>query len=570
MKYDIDELKNVIDELGIFTPARIIQKEEYLKGWAIASGITGEIQIEDKKVRLVIGFPKHFPYQKPLFFIQPFDKLGFIPHISEDGTVCYTQNDNLVINYNDIKGIISDAFFMVKKTLEDGYLGTNHSDFLHEFEDYWKENYLIKKRIIADITLSDKVCKFPMLSNHNHYIVADNNIKLNKTAQRFYKVAKGSNREVLYIPLEYNNNIRPPKFNTFWSLSKIRDLVFGNLSDSNKATLNEFLKNKPRKDSHIILRLTKPDGTHALVGIRYRNIKELTHPLNFDNPDCRVLPLAVKRVDKELIIPRGGGNEVLAEKNILVVGCGSLGSEIICQLVKAGCCNFTIIDADRLYLENIYRHNLGQEYLDKFKVEALKKYYEKNYPYTVFETHNVYLEDFLAKNKPKLAQHDLAVVATGSPTVNMMFNEIVYKEFPKLPVIYTWLEPYGIGGHSLLVKSDNRGCYKCLYPELYNRASFAAQEQSKAFTKTISGCTGLYTPFDSVDIMRTCMLVVKQGINILLGDDIQGNPIASWKGASEKFETEGFKLSSRFNQSEKQLINNQFKYVNENCEICHV
>ena len=50
------------------------------------------------------------------------------------------------------------------------------------------------------------------------------------------------------------------------------------------------------------------------------------------------------------------------KKRILIIGCGSIGGHVICELAKAGYEDLTIVDYEKLTEENIFRHVLGMEY----------------------------------------------------------------------------------------------------------------------------------------------------------------------------------------------------------------
>ena len=59
------------------------------------------------------------------------------------------------------------------------------------------------------------------------------------------------------------------------------------------------------------------------------------------------------------LIPRGGGSMDLTDKSVLLVGCGSVGSEVALRLTSAGVGRLTVSDPDRLSEENLYRHTLS-------------------------------------------------------------------------------------------------------------------------------------------------------------------------------------------------------------------
>src|SRR5699024_7868808 len=93
----------------------------------------------------------------------------------------------------------------------------------------------------------------------------------------------------------------------------------------------------------------------------------------------KVLPVYAVREDKAFIIKRTDENRY-NNKKILLIGCGSIGSYMCNELVKAGIENIIVVDIDLLKAENIYRHFLGMEYVGQYKADALCRYFSKNIP----------------------------------------------------------------------------------------------------------------------------------------------------------------------------------------------
>ena len=65
--------------------------------------------------------------------------------------------------------------------------------------------------------------------------------------------------------------------------------------------------------------------------------------------------------------------EVLSEKSVAVIGCGSVGSAIAEMLVRAGLGKIELIDPDTLSEENLARHLLTRKDLGHSKVEAMRE-----------------------------------------------------------------------------------------------------------------------------------------------------------------------------------------------------
>ena len=142
------------------------------------------------------------------------------------------------------------------------------------------------------------------------------------------------------------------------------------------------------------------------------------------------------------------------------------------------------------------------------------------------------------------------------------------------PLLFTWLEPYGIGGHALLTHNGSRtGCLECLYtlmpgddvPEIYDRSAFAAGGQH--FARNISGCAAVFIPFGAVHATRTASLAVELTLAALIGR-VRGNQLVSWKGDATAFLEAGYQLSQRYNVSTEGLDQQRDRFYNPVCPVC--
>jgi tRNA A37 threonylcarbamoyladenosine dehydratase len=65
-------------------------------------------------------------------------------------------------------------------------------------------------------------------------------------------------------------------------------------------------------------------------------------------------------------------------KNIVIIGCGSVGGTIASQLVRAGVINITLIDHKTIDRSSLVRHVYANEYnIGSDKVVALSEHLKK-------------------------------------------------------------------------------------------------------------------------------------------------------------------------------------------------
>lgn len=299
-------------------------------------------------------------------------------------------------------------------------------------------------------------------------------------------------------------------------------------------------------------------------------------------------PISIQRFDKGYILPRAGSNSTLSDKKVLLIGCGSVGSHIALELVRAGVMNLTLVDKDLFHIENVYRHALGvsslyeavknkenEEYYSLPKVIGLKREIESKFPYVIVKCHQDSIEELIVGKMIEPTEYDLIVIALGNPTIELYLNDYFHNLSNCPPVIFTWLEALGIGGHAILTKNNNKaGCLNCLYldtsglkTDLFNRASFAAARQF--FGKIIAGCGSVFTPYGSMDAISTAILATRLATDTLLGREVDC-PLLSWKGESRVFLEHGYILSDRYKLNNETLYSLRYSYKKDQCEVCGI
>ena len=90
-------------------------------------------------------------------------------------------------------------------------------------------------------------------------------------------------------------------------------------------------------------------------------------------------PTIVDRVDAMWVHGRGhdARQKILAEKHVVIAGCGSVGGPIAQQLAMAGVGRLTLVDPELLSWSNIGRHPLGSKFVGLPKSTALSGCYRK-------------------------------------------------------------------------------------------------------------------------------------------------------------------------------------------------
>ena len=114
-----------------------------------------------------------------------------------------------------------------------------------------------------------------------------------------------------------------------------------------------------------------PEG-ESMFAIRWHRSERGRLPISeAETGRWSVTPYRVRSLARRSLVPRGGGSLDLAKKAVLLVGCGSVGSELALRLTSAGVGSLTLSDPDTLSEKNLYRHTLSAKDIGRLKTEAL-------------------------------------------------------------------------------------------------------------------------------------------------------------------------------------------------------
>lgn len=450
---------------------------------------------------------------------------------------------------------------------------------LIELDDVVKEVQLVVKQDVITLE-SSSTRKLRQAQDNGHLqalIVSDNLQTLTAYKRNFEKEFKTPTRSALYLPL-VNNNIVLPHPDKPWDAEAFKSMVRENLSEENLHRLNRMLQSRKTRRDFLILGVPRPnytgDGRYGPVGVAImRSKKALDSSHLLSESSCgssyQISMRDVLRQDWQFIMRRGGSDTSLADKRVLLLGVGSLGGHLAQMLAAAGVGNLTLVDNDTLSIGNIFRHILGRGYVGSLKVEGLRFWLEDHYPYLKVIPEKIRATSLFQRYGFDITSYDLIVDATANSTNHLTLAQYLKNYADRPPLIATWLDPLGIGGHVIVNFGGNSGCLRCLYSDLthslHNLASFAAPDQD--FGADAIGCGSYFTAFSDLDAVRTSELATRKAVDILHEKSSQ-NFAYSWKGNSDAFLAAGFQLAPRFGNSVDKSFSIGVTYAHADCDNC--
>lgn len=533
--------------------------------------LSGFTSLSEQQIKLKVLLSIDFPRSLPLIFLEESSEFEGLPHVLPRNLICYQATEGIVMDENQPAEIIRWAIEKAVSVLADGKSGANWGDYADEFEVYWSyisDNSIIN--LVNSTTTSQEVKLFK--NNQISYLATSAldiarylHLDTEKVNEKFPTVDRAT-----FLVLPVGTVVVPPRADTsFWSTDELKPIVQPALDALSVKQRRQYIRMNTMASGTMVFALPRPSGGVSLFGVSYTR-SDGYHPLSERGNQAVLVPVNVLRQEASYILPRGGSKIALSTKRVLLLGCGAVGGHVAHELIRAGIMNLTIVDSDKMSLENTFRHVLGNAYRGHPKASALREELNRKFPYANIVAIDESVEASLKTGTIQLTAFDLIISALGSPTLEIWLNEQLMR-IGKTPILFGWVEPLGIGGHALLALPGAPGCFKCLYSSLdpedrmTNRAAFAGKNQW--FGKSLSGCGNLHTPYGSLDASRTANLMVEMAINSLTKKECQST-LRSWKGDATEFQNQGYVLSERFGVSEERLTHNRHSFAASICSIC--
>ena len=526
-----------------------------------------------KTFTLILAFQKSFPDASPKTFlsVKDFEEIYPIPHLDNSRVICTRDSEVIVLNDNKPGEAVEELIEIAREVLEKGLKKENEEDFIKEFLAYWNDG---KKytflSLFEPVDNCEKLYLFKLsdkLFGHG-LILSGSEEKLLKWLTPFNVKAENTKIGALYLPL---SEFHPFSLNVNYDLLEtltngpnkkhIGDVEnFFNQNKRNRIIVSSFLIDKER----ILFGWSHKRGTVK----QFRGFRNGNVPLNirFSDHKNRNVPIEkieIIRLDKGRIFKRGGTIKPFLKKDVDVtlVGCGSLGSYLLMSLSRCGISNFTIIDNDDLRPENTPRHLCG--FLEASK--GMNRLTE-HFPHLKIETYDSDFLQLFLEEKINLEKCDLLIIAIGKMSVERRINFLQRKGEIGCPVVYLWIEPFGVGGHILFVHPNEPGCYECCFDN-NGIFKYSITRSDEEFQKRESGCQSTFIPYSSLQIDQFINVACKK-ILTTLDKGLRESILFTWIGDIEEFEDMKFKISSMYATKSPYSIIERKILSQETCKIC--
>lgn len=215
----------------------------------------------------------------------------------------------------------------------------------------------------------------------------------------------------------------------------------------------------------------------------------------------------------------------LSAVNVVVVGCGSIGSTAADALAGYGVGSLQLVDPDRLQWHNLIRHTLDRRSVGRGKAAALAESLQQRWQRESYWAHDLDVVREAGRFRALAAEADLILCAADGVAPRRVVSHVSRRA--KVPSILACVLDHGAVGEVIRLRPTPRfGCLLCLRADMEARGAIDAEaDQELAY-----GTGSSHLPMTAVpsDLKLVGTLAAKTAVATLLesrfGDATQRLP----------------------------------------------
>lgn len=476
---------------------------------------------EDPSTCIRILVDCEFPFKSPRIAVFPFPPVLTWPNLEGHGLLCLraegTPSSTEQIESDAIK-LLSDA----RDLVNGWYSKTGLERFEDEFQSYWSY-WRQKNEYFLSLCVIDGASRWVWAIRYRRFfIVADDQKTLKSWIANYF--TKDLNVTIDPIPL-----IRLPKPPRPEEYPKTVANLFSLLASETESLrmLQELITSNPDKPKGVMLSFPGRRGFGFAGLILPPYDKEIINGFRKERMPVQVLRkryslhtiigASVARCDPCWVHGRDQNSDTatLANKTVVLLGVGSLGSGVSEILAKIGIGKLVLVDPEPMATENACRHTLGVCSLSSMKASEQAKNLSKRFPHLQFEAHCERWELFCLNNPSVLTSADLVISTIGiwSAESSLNAHARASEQFP--PILFGWLEEHAVAGHAVTFFGD-KGCLRCMTDDTGHTRIPVTKWPDGGTLKQVPMCGGLFQPYGATELTFTQGLVADLATDILL------------------------------------------------------
>lgn len=417
--------------------------------------------------------------------------LPIAPHLDAQGGLCYIAKGTIVPDIFNPDRFILACLGRAGEVLNSILDGQMVKDLEEEFFAFWGKADFCCFSDVATKNLGRQQAFLTSAAGHRYAVVTDDP----RRTQRKLANLQVDQHWLPLMAFRVQTHAKPRPLQRAWPLKQVRDvLAWQALLDPRcKRKIEARLEEAVAASVHGVLILVEsPLMTYAFVA-HFQSSHRLGRTLKSKKGrlyDSDVIPMAVIRMDDRYLAERNiPGRATLAGKNIVLVGCGTIGGYLADMLVKAGAGtgggSLILVDPQSLLPENVGRHRLSAAHVFETKASALASVLKDGNPGAEIRGLPV------AVQQAELGLPDIVIDATGEEALG---HWMAHHFGASVPQLHVWIDGAGIAVRGLLRATKDAGCFRCL-AEHERIGRYRAINEDMPIVHAGQGCEGLYVPF---------------------------------------------------------------------------
>lgn len=508
-EYDLQLLDKV--------PFDFYRSDFFVEQWKVM--VDASIRGRCENVEFILGFKECFPFTPP-YVLYLDTKYGYLPHISYDARKICLYPDSVTYDCTAPTALIRETIHNARRYVERFVYCDNRPEFKAEIDSYWSETYedepckdsywLVYGDVLSGMSKQVNVLSFPVdsMSRIDRYFVRHVVVDITKEPTAFETNLKWLHSAPVSSALYLASFTIPEEPPYFLDSSGIYNAL---KDDSDRVLLKKYLNEKGKA---VVLFRLGPKNMFGGVKIDRLNVKRngfrtsILTPYrvfnNFEEKAKKRERIVGHLYSPNRIVERTSGMNT-PNKDIVIAGLGSIGSNLCYFLNGYDNAGFTLVDTDILTVDNIGRHLLGFEYVSMDKVSAVADFLLRYRPDRNVRPMNLSIEEALLGGKLAITDLSFLFVCIGNLMSEKFILEAMKQGMIRCSVFVLWLEPYAISGTMLyinprdsldsIVEAAAKGF------ERYRLICSDEYDEPRKFTKKDAGCNGTYALYSGNDVI---------------------------------------------------------------------
>ncbi|KYG81237.1 hypothetical protein AWW67_07725 [Roseivirga seohaensis] len=488
--------------------------------WEVSTEVTGpDVMQQDVKLNLIFlpDFPLSLP--KVILGTDDYEGIKYIPHVDVSRLVC--TYDNQAQPDPDLPGeVVIETLRKAKRIIEEGINGTNKPDFDDEFAAYWEGEYSNKDTVLTNLLLLVEVPLNPNIKL----------ISLENPANRISYVIHQEEGIARRFKAFLNNHGRKFKESQAFFLGNLTGEFTPPFDLTNKDVIELVKKETPESFDAYKAFLNSQEYPKLIMFSKLLSSEQRYFGWSHNRPKLNrngfrsgsltafqafstfQYSEPVKRISPELfnstrLQKRSSGRNSKTVNSIIysIAGVGSIGSNLIHFLKSHPSAEFRLIDKEILKVENLGRHFLGFDYLNKNKAFGLEGFLKENNPTREVTARDVSIHRVVENEPEYVNESNLLIVCIGEENIEKWIASKLAENIIKIPILFVWVEPYLVGGHCVYI-TPNHNNYGSLFDEngLFKFNVISSTEylsSNPALSSKEAGCQTNFTPYSADQVL---------------------------------------------------------------------